>query len=115
MLIGAKSQLYTRVLVNKINVTRSTFSVVLFFLSRSLSCPVQLGFHQELWTAQSEPSPRCPTLLGQQFTEPPSRRGLLIFGQNMLLMTRMAEEEEGGWSTGTWLLDPQVSSCIMFL
>ena len=80
---------------------------------RSVPCPVPPGFHRGLWTAQSEPSHRCPTRPGPQSTEPPTRRARPNSGPNMVPMTRMEEEveeeeEEGKWSTGTWPPDPQV-------
>lgn len=36
-------------------------------------CLAPPGFHRELWIAQSEPHRRCPILLGQRPTEPPTR------------------------------------------
>lgn len=72
---------------------------------RSLPCLAPPGCHRGLWIARSEPSPRCPILLVQQFTEPPTRRGCQTSDQNMAPMTRTEEE---GWPTGTWLQDPQV-------
>lgn len=73
---------------------------------RHLPCPVPPGCHRGLWTAQSEPPPRCPTLLVEQSIEPLWRRARPISDQNMVLTIRMEEEE--GWPTGTWQLGPQV-------
>lgn len=71
-------------------------------------CLAPPGFHRELWIARSEPDRRCPILLGQRPTEPPTRwwEGCRTSGQNMAPMTQTeeAEAQEGG----TWLLDPRV-------
>lgn len=72
---------------------------------KTLPCPVPPGCHRGLWIAQSEPSPRCPTLPGQQSTEPPTRRAPPTSGRNMDFTIRTEVEGEEGWPTGTWLLD----------
>lgn len=90
--------------------TKQTLLSNIFFLPlpdlRSLPCPVPPGFLRGLWTAQSEPSHRCPTLLGQRSTEPPTKRACPTSGQNMVPTTKTVEEER--WPIGTWPLDPQV-------